>query len=869
MCFKLMKLYRNYRNIDSVVSPFSENEMMVFGHFDRISLLDVKSADNALEKLYEGMDESRDVDKKTDIQPVIMYSPEDHFNINSCINKCVVVSFMQIPTPAKDKNINNMYLFAKKLINDELKRAKYINDGVEAHIYIPLSFMSIAVIFVADSYVDICSLLKNMLAKKIIGYQYSILAVHDTGLPSTKDTLSLSMRFIWNRDKQNEYADNIISHLKEILHNECNMTNNDFKITHLMGNNDCLLTVVNEGYKVLTLLIEYELGKCKQSVKDFFEHVKNTRVSIRINEENISKDDDEEDIKKSREEEINKFTGDAIINLSKPWSTKDLLNTLDKFSENRTGLVRTTIIDLKYKIKEFEKFMNIIYEHAQSKISVQLYNSIVNTFKLFIKVAKNQVGSVLCSKEYNQLQILDAIGGAITDMSSYYGNILHCQLGFFEERGFYNNLIGVASHIELAYNEYANHICKALMCENEKNVQKINMSCYVVSDKSSSVCAVDPFDACEYRPTNQFVISINIPIPYIFKYKAVSYFIIHEAAHFLGCRQRTNRADCAIQALIYAISHVVWQYMDINIQSKNGDSTHIIDDFKQSNEWQILEDEANSKIYEYISSRVEESSQRRLPNKSDELIYNNMLMNILVEVSNELLIEEKFVTNLTEIIADFFGKISIFFESFYAKNYIDYGNCDDLLSRFFDIGTVGYNFIMIKEDIISLFNKMICNNTPEWQPSELATNVFAPDLGFIIEKMCKSINEAYSDLMMIAVTDMNNDEYTAFQGEWNKSMEKIIEEDDCLSWLRINFVAIYMGEKTDAHLDGVSNNMRFFSDSGIIQTIAKYFNGLRDDFSKVRVSVQQDPALCNYIREVKKGKDLEQFKAVYNMFMNI
>ena len=155
------------------------------------------------------------------------------------------------------------------------------------------------------------------------------------------------------------------------------------------------------------------------------------------------------------------------------------------------------------------------------------------------------MGTKIVNNNYDiyQQQIFDSIENTIIEMSSYYGNILHCHLGFFEERGFYNNVIAVASNIELAYNRYANLICDAIVNDIDSDEPTTNAYCYVISDKSTSVCATDPFYidiGCE--EADNFLISINIPMPYIFKYEDVSYFIIHEISHFIGNRKRQIRA---------------------------------------------------------------------------------------------------------------------------------------------------------------------------------------------------------------------------------------------------------------------------------------------------------------------------------------
>lgn len=876
MHFELLQLYRNYRNIDSVTAVINgdsdtcsnENvgEMIVFGHFDRVRFSDKESAATALSQLYSDIRDDSDLSKKTDMQPVILCSNEDNFNPKENEHQCVVVSFMQIGVPQNIKDIDKYYSYAKEKINYAIERIQieHLIGNVEAYVYVPLSFMNVAVIFTADEFTDICVLLKNLIANKVVEFQYSILAMNDAiGVTSSSHGISLSLRFIW---KTNEGHVEAVKALEDILSDNQSLTADQYKITHLLGNNDCLLTVVGEGYTVLNMLFG-EQNESNKKINDFFRLVKNTRVSVRFDDVDIKIIEFVGQDKQSYKSNENR---NKNIIQQNPKTADELIKKLNELEEN-LGLIG--VQDLIYKVTEFEKFVRIIYEHAKNNIALPLYNSIIDPYNKFIMIALEWLKRTEAIN--SRLQILDSIGNTVGEMLSYYGNILHCNLGFFEERGFYNSIIGVATNIELAYNKYAGLICNSIMCSHEKEVQNIDVCCYVISDKSMSVCASDPFsDENAFNLPEKYIISINIPVSYLFRYEDVSNFIIHEAAHFLGCRQRNERAEVVYKVLARTISHVLYQYMRFCIgDTAPKDAKRMLEDFEKTSEFQKIYNKVTEDILGYIYNQISDDAKSVIEKNEYDKIYMSVLLDVLVQVLNSLLISDGFVESLAGIIAEYHSKYYMYFEDFYARNYERYEDIGDVLNDLSRMIIEEYNKVFIIDGIKLLFGRMI---TPVHYNDDGDSDdidemiVIVPDLTDLISMVCKAINEAYSDIMMISVMDMDFDKYKKFIKKWYNKLEDAYEYYDVLTWLRVNFVAGYMNVDIHKHIETESGSiMDYYENISIINEIVSYFDGLRSEFQKVQDRVQADCELSNLIQSIKSGDELSQFKAIYNMFMSL
>ncbi len=858
MSFKLLQLYRNYRNIKSVVAGFEDENFSVFGHFDYMRISSYDTADTTLTHLYKEYSQNKsdintvsaqyELNKEADIQPIILYDRNDQFKIEDCDNKCVVVSFMQINHSTG--NIDAFYDHAQKMIDDiigKAKKEKLIGDNVQAHVYLPLSFMDIAVIFTADDFVDICVLLKNLIEARSVYFQYSVLSMQGMS-ENYKHKISISLRFIWEDDT--EQADTI-NKLKTMLEKR-GIDENHHKITHLIGNNDCLLTVTDYGYDILKMLLESRKTSNGEA-SGVFKKIKNTRASIRFNTEDIKIFEEKKKVPKVS-------IDDEDLSCSK------LTDNLAAYKKGASDLVIRTINDLIYKIIEFEKFVRVIREHAKNRIAIPLYKSIRIPYRFFIELSADIVNS----NKDNLDDVMEMISSTIAEMLSYYSNILHCTLGFFEERGFYNNIISFATIVELAYNRYANMVCDAILCDHERHTWKLQTCCYVVSDKKNIVCAEDKFDGIDRDDyERKLLICINIPMSCIFQYDQVSCFIAHEVAHYVGCREREKRAHILYDAISMALADVVYEFTALRSQEGNTkDERRLIEDYEKTDSFKLDWEWLKKSIKEYISSRVNQESGK----KENGTLYMSKTIGILIDALNLLLMEDEFINQITKIISEYRFRFYENIMDFYVANEDRYKNTNNLLRQISDFCMVDFDNHFTAKGLKKTFNDILNgtydSNTADNKSGGEERFTF-PLIDRLIFNLSDAINEGYSDIMMITLLDMDSDRYEELMNIGGKTVENVINNHDYLNWFRMRFVAGYMHWDIDDLYKYADDYIWYCENTGIIDCVMQYFTQLLDkEFKKVKAEKQKNSALEAYIKDIA-GDDQTMFKAIYNMYLGL
>jgi len=681
MHFELIQLYRNYRNIENVDIDIESGEAIVFGHFDRINFKNSDTADEALDILYDQyISNNTKTNEKSDVQPIALFTYDDK-KIKSSAEMCTAVSFMQISKPSDCIDIKTFYEYASEAINTTISELKSQNviDDVEANIYIPLSFMNIAVIFYAKNLTDICNVVKNILHNKIASFQYSVLSFpKDFCLQHQTDkNINISLRFIW---KKHTNTKKVVDLLKDALSKAqiCHYT-----INHLLGNNDGLLTVSGDGYKIIKMFLNKQ-----NEFSEFIKHVENTRASIYFPDRDIKL------VKLSCicESPANYVADNSLIYVAE----QKLINALIDLKKSSPLLQKSDINDIIYKVTEFGKFINVVSKHARKGIATSLYLSIKSPYLLFLKIALEKIE--LIGTKYKRDSVLERIGSVMKDMLAYYGNIFHCNLGFFEERGFYNNIIGLASNVELAYNKYANCICDVAMSEFERNVQKLKIECSVTSDNDPVICTNDIFDNVKDQETdNSLLINVNIPVSYVFKYKSVSHIIIHEIAHYVGERKRESRAYAMCKTITAAICDVIYQGFVLSpLPSLSKNELDFLNKYEKTDAYILMHQEMKNKIYEILFNYINDSFLK----KCNTSFYMNRTVNSLIEVINELPQNNDLIVSLTEELVNFQFWYYENIEDFYLQNSDD-NLKSELIIQISDYALKGYNRHFAKRIILS------------------------------------------------------------------------------------------------------------------------------------------------------------------------
>lgn len=845
MHFELLQLYRNYRNIESLNVEIENSESIVFGHFDRITFSQTDTADDALEKLYsQYLDENRNLG--TDVQPMILWSFEDR--IIEYNDRFMAISFMQINKPEEGKTIKDFYKYTVKAIGKiikKLKDKKLIGD-VDYNVYIPLSFMNASIAFYASNYTDICIVIKNIIHSGLARFQYSVLSMPKQygGLLEPEKEINISLRFIW---KENVNINNAINLLKDSLESF-----KDKSINYLLGNNDCLLLVPNLGYRMLSLMLTPQ-----GSFKEFLEYVENTRATINFPEKDIRL------IKLSFDKGKNTlFTIDDSQIFQAETS---LINKLKELKCNAPEFQQSDISDIIYRVNEFGKFMDVIKKHAVKGIATQLYLSMRDPYLLFLQKTQEKLMDDTCPIN----DLLEIVGNVINDMSTYFGNIFHCNLGFFEERGFYNNIIGLASNVELAYNKYANCISAAIMSDEERNIDKLKICCSVTSDKEPLICTHDIFESiAKPEHENSSLVNINIPVSYVFKYAFVSRVIIHEIAHHVGDRKREERTKAICSVFASVIVDPIFQTFSHALVPKVTEyEKKFLEKFENTMEYKELHRKTTIQIHQCIEDYITES----VVVICDGHYFLNNVVDAIVETINKLSCDDLFIEELSNYMVDFQFWYYELFENFYLKEFPERQDTLKIMTEMSEYALKDYNLLYVRKTFKDLFNDLVSiHQTGEYIDTlnERTCWIYLPDIENFIEVFFNAISEAFCDLMMITLSEMSFKEYLQLMFGYGKEIENIIVENDYLTWLRINFIANYMGQKIPYKFQ-LPERFKYYNDINVFNLMKPYFDELRTEVEAAHKRCHDDLLLSTYLKKISSNSEEKHLSAIFDMFFGI
>lgn len=847
MRYELLQLYRNYRNIENMNIDNDANETVVFGHFDCMNFSSSSSADELLNNLYNKYIPNHIGEiHSADMQPVALFTYDNNNpEFKYC---CRAISFMQIPLPKKCANLKEFYNYAVRLIDkviSELKD-KGIIDDVEAKVYIPLSFMNVAVMFSAQSLNDICIIVKNMLFNKLAIFQYSVLCFpcnFDSNANIGKE-INISLRFIW---KNHVDVAEAISLLKSAL-KDSGIDN--YTINHLLGNNDGLLVVTEKGYKIISLILNSETVLSK-----FLDYVQNTRASINFSDNNIKLI--ELECKPNGKTEFKN-----IINDIHPYETK-LLNALEKIRENAPELKQGEINDIIYKVIEFGKFINVVSKHANKGIATPLFLSIRDPYKLFLSIASDKI-----STPKYQDDALEIISFTLKSMLGYYENIFHCNLGFFEERGFYNNIIGLASNIELAYNNYAKHICDAIISDYEKNVQKLKIECSVTSDSETEICTSDIFHNVKNQTADlNSVINVNIPVSYVFKYPVVSQIIIHEISHYVGERKRKSRALTMCKIVASVISDALYQSFALSPHSDVSDfEKEVLQNFEKSETYVNMYNEMKTQVFSIVSEFVIDF----VLTKCEDSFYMENVVNNIINAINDLPLNTSLVNKLSQEFVNFQALFYENFENFCIKyDYIDKRN--GLFLQFSDYSLKKYNIHFVRKIIMENF-QLLCEPHCGEDASNLVErecNIYIPDMLSFIKNLYSAISESYCDMMMVTISHISFEDYVNIITRYGKNVDNVVETLDYMTWLRMSFVSMYMKADKLVNLDNLPLSIKYYSDVGTFKHMLEYIEDITPEIEKAAMCSKENPILSSYLSAISSGNEETCMEALYSMYFNI
>ncbi len=824
-------------NIDS-------NEYISFGHFDKILFNRANTADQTLDILYNGSISNKS-NATSDITPLVLFSYNDKKIQES--KKFIAVSFMQFNEPQKCKSIKQLYKYSESCINkviDTLRDKKLI-ENVDAKLYIPFSFMNIAVAFYSNSLTDICTVIKNILYNNLAKHQYSVLSTCDLDTSIRQDKgINISLRFIW---KPNIQMNKAFDCLEKALSNI-----EDYSINHLLGNNDCLLQINNSGYDIIDLI-----AKPHDSFKTFLNFVENTRVTISFPKKDIPF------VNLKLKNKIHSLLHELDLNLSQKQTV--LIENLNSLRDASPEFQKNDINDVIYRVTEFNKFMNVLKKHSEKGIANQLYFSMKKPYNLFLDISIDRLSEVTLD---NSSELLETISKVLNDMSSYFGNIFHCNLGFFEERGFYNNIIGLASNVELAYNKYADCICDVLMSDKERFVDKLQVSSSVTADKEPMICTSEIFEHNEdISVFNRLLINVNIPVFYVFKFQFVSRIIIHEVAHYVGDRKRKERADAMCKVFSSIIADPIYQrfklFLTVDASKKE---KILLKQFEESDNhkkiYAAMKNEVSSIINEHISKYVD--------NICNASYYMNSVINAIIDAINDLPNNLQLISELSDVIVEYQFWYYEYFEDFYLKKFPADISTINIMQELSEYSIKDYNKRFVSFNISKIFKELINNNQ---QGSEIANTtetscyIYTPVLSDLIPAFSNAVMEAYCDIMMIKLSGMNFNDYMNLMSGY-KELHSIIADNDYLTWMRLNFVADFLGKEKLLRID-LPERFKYFKDVGIFDIMHLYFDSLSIEIKAALSRMMSSDLLSGYLKSMSSFNEEKHINAIYDMFFSI
>ena len=664
------------------------------------------------------------------------------------------------------------------------------------------------------------------------------------GILEPEKGINISLRFIW---KENIDVNAAVSLLKESLESFEEKT-----ISYLLGNNDCLVLVPNLGYRILSMMLSPQ-----GCFSDFLEYVENTRATINFPEKDVQFID----LKFDNVENTLLTIDDYQIRQAET----SLINKLNELKANSPQFQQSDISDVIYRVNEFGRFMDVIKKHAAKGIATQLYLSMRDPYLLFLQKTQEKIEG----DSYPINQLLEIVGNVMNDMSNYFGNIFHCNLGFFEERGFYNNIIGLASNVELAYNKYANCISEAIMSDEERNIDKLKICCSVTSDKEPLICTHDIFESIakpEFEDSS--LVNVNIPVSYVFKYAFVSRVIIHEIAHHVGDRKREERtkAICSVFATII-VDPILQTFAHALIPKASKYETKILEKFENTLEYKNLHQKTAEKIHQCIDSYI----TRSVVEICDGHYFMNNVVDAIVETINALSCDAIIIETLSNYIVDFQFWYYELFEDFYLKRYSKDKKTVEIMTEMSEYAIKDYNLLYVRKAVEVLFSDLV---SPEQNGDntkildERICWIYLPDIENFIEVFFNAVSEAFCDIMMITLSEMTFKEYIKLMSGYGKKIKNVIEGNDYLTWLRINFIANYMGEKIPYN-KSLPERFRYYCNIHVFDLMKPYFDNLKPEIEVAHARCHDNELLSKFLKKISSDSEEKHLSAIFDMFFGI
>ena len=182
-----------------------------------------------------------------------------------------------------------------------------------------------------------------------------------------------------------------------------------------------------------------------------------------------------------------------------------------------------------------------------------------------------------------------------------------------------------------------------------------------------------------------------------------------------------------------------------------------------------------------------------------------------------------------------------------------------------------YNLLYVRKTFKDLFNDLVSiHQTGEYIDTlnERTCWIYLPDIENFIEVFFNAISEAFCDLMMITLSEMSFKEYLQLMFGYGKEIKNIIVENDYLTWLRINFIANYMGQKIPYKFQ-LPERFKYYNDINVFNLMKPYFDELRTEVEAAHKRCHDDLLLSTYLKKISSNSEEKHLSAIFDMFFGI
>ena len=381
----------------------------------------------------------------------------------------------------------------------------------------------------------------------IIGFSNEIDNQDIENIVYNSNELELSLRLTLNQNSNEsiKILEEELNKLKPLCETKGNRLS--YTITKLLGNYDLLVLIDSGACYVLGEIVKKNGNFNIENSSGLFGQVfDRIRPTLRFKKYDDSFHVKNNDIENILSDDIDK---DIILELR-----NNVKILFDEFKNCDCARVKKFSTSLKSQLEQLIIFCNCIRENYTKNVNPEFWEILRPTIKL-LSIILSKHNSVSLQNERMSDGSLQSISYFVSTLSEYLSNLLHLHRYFLEERGIFDFNISSNTKLLIAYNQFANIVKELLLSAEYKGSESHReISIYITSKLGSKILSSKLFNHLENFGINDSLININIPTSCLFNVKENLSSIIHEVAHFVGPRNRRNRAEALIKTVCKVVS---------------------------------------------------------------------------------------------------------------------------------------------------------------------------------------------------------------------------------------------------------------------------------------------------------------------------